>query len=167
MDYLGGPKIKSYAPMMSLVIDVEGKQAALPGDGSQKVVFSYTHDIAKYVAKYVDIPEGQWEESILIACDKKSWKEVLEISERVTGEKFEVTYDTKEKLEAGQATELPNLARMFTYMPREMMMPIIAKLKLIFVEGCLDLDETKAINGRYHDIKPVKVEELIQEGWGV
>ncbi|KFY94348.1 hypothetical protein V500_03321 [Pseudogymnoascus sp. VKM F-4518 (FW-2643)] len=55
LDYWGMPKVKSYLSPTVIIIDVAAGKAAIPGLGSTPVVFTYSVDVAKYVAACLGI----------------------------------------------------------------------------------------------------------------
>ena len=63
-------------------IDIAAKRAAIPGSGDDKVVFTYTKDVAKYVRKMVESTE-KWPTVSHIVGDKVTFNEILETAERV------------------------------------------------------------------------------------
>ena len=55
MDYFGIPHAPSHMPPEVPFIDIAAAKAALPGNGDEnKVVFTYTKDVAKFVRKAIE-----------------------------------------------------------------------------------------------------------------
>ncbi|KIM93965.1 hypothetical protein OIDMADRAFT_35415 [Oidiodendron maius Zn] len=42
---------------ISVIVDVENMKAAIPGDGNTPIVFTYTVDMAKFVAASLELPK--------------------------------------------------------------------------------------------------------------
>ncbi len=83
LDYWGIPKIKTYLSPQTLVLDVAGKKAAIPGTGGKPIVFTYTGDVAKFTAKLLTLEK--WEPVSYIVGDKLSWEEFVKLAEEITG----------------------------------------------------------------------------------
>lgn len=82
LDYWG-PGIKTYLSPMTLVLDVAGKKAAIPGTGDRPIVFTYTGDIGKFTAKLLTLEK--WEPVSYIIGDKLTWNEFVKLAEDVKG----------------------------------------------------------------------------------
>jgi len=80
-------------------VQVDKRRARLALDGSGKVVFTRLQDVAAFVVKALDLPT--WDADTYIVGDCVSFKDVVAMAEEVTGETFEVTYSSKEEIEAG------------------------------------------------------------------
>ncbi|KAL1632507.1 hypothetical protein SLS56_003586 [Neofusicoccum ribis] len=83
MDYYGHPHAPTYLPMMAVGIDVENAVAALPGDGSVPVTFTYSADVGKFVAAALDLP--QWPVESFMAGDKLTFNEMVKLAEKARG----------------------------------------------------------------------------------
>jgi hypothetical protein len=81
------------------------------------------------------------------------------------GTKFDVTYDSMEKLKSGHVTELPGQVSAYQYFPREIFQKVAANFGLWFAEGAFDLKPEKSLNDLFPDIKTQKVSELMEEAW--
>jgi nucleoside-diphosphate-sugar epimerase len=84
LDHYGLPRVKSYMKPFRYVLDFEGRRAAVPGDGSQKVSFLHTADLARYVCALLEA-EGPWPEVSAFVGGVVSWGEFVRLAERVTG----------------------------------------------------------------------------------
>jgi nucleoside-diphosphate-sugar epimerase len=78
------PFIETHLTPMSPVIDMKNNVAAIPGSGDEPVVFSYSLDVAKVVARLLDLP--QWQETTFIVGDKLTWNEFLKLAEDAKGQ---------------------------------------------------------------------------------
>jgi nucleoside-diphosphate-sugar epimerase len=84
LDLYGLPRVKSYMKPFRYVLDFEARRAAVPGDGTQKVSFLHTADLARYVCALVEV-EGEWPEVSAFVGGVVSWGEFVRVAERVTG----------------------------------------------------------------------------------
>lgn len=87
------------------------------------------------------------------------------LGETCSGTKFEVTYDSVDKLQNGQATLLPGDAVIYPFIPAEVMRGVLAAFGLWTAEGALDFQPEKFLNDVFPEIKPMKVREGLQAAW--
>lgn len=166
MDYWGIPVVKSWLVRMPLVfwIDIANNAAAIPGSGNTPAVFTHTTDVARFVAASLDLPK--WEPDTYIFGDRVTWNEFLHWAEDAKGTKFNVAYDSVEKLKLGQTTELPAQVPSYPFFPKEPQQAMAAAFGLWFEHGICDLKPTKAfLNETFPDIKPLKVKEMLDKAW--
>ncbi|KAJ5605150.1 hypothetical protein N7510_010304 [Penicillium lagena] len=83
MDFFGTPHVKSNMGIFAIHIDMASKAAAIPGTGDEKISFTYTYDIAKFVDAALDLPE--WQQSLFCYGDICTYNEVLKLAEKNTG----------------------------------------------------------------------------------
>lgn len=180
LDYWGMPHIKSHMEYMLPAIDIANKVAAIPGTGNEVISFSYTFDVARVVSRLLEL--DTWEETTYIVGDKLTWNNFLRLAEearglftphvaprlrltREIGSKFEVQYDSQEKLSQFQITELPNHKAVYPFFPKEHVQFLFAALGRMMVMGAFDLPIEKALNKRFPDIKMLTVAEMLEETW--
>lgn len=97
--------IDSNVKRTALAIDMDGNAAAIPGDGNYPMYFTHTTDIAKYTNALLGL--DNWEKKYYLVGNEMTWNEVVAIAEEAKGVKFNVAYDSVEKLKTGVMTELP------------------------------------------------------------
>ncbi|KAM5341208.1 hypothetical protein ACJ41O_015317 [Fusarium nematophilum] len=163
LDYWGMPHIKTHLTPTVPVIDIQNKVAAIPGTGDEPVTFSYSLDVAKVVAKLLDVPE--WQETTYIVGDTLTWNEFLKLAQDVRGE-FQVRHDDLDKLSKGQITELPNHVAAYPFFPKEHLQGLYATLEKLMAQGDFELPSEKAVNRQFPDIKMLTVKELLAQTWG-
>ncbi|KAH8667837.1 hypothetical protein BGZ61DRAFT_430086 [Ilyonectria robusta] len=163
LDYWGMPHIKSHMEYMLPAIDIANKVAAIPGTGNEVISFSYTFDVARVVSRLLEL--DTWEETTYIVGDKLTWNNFLRLAEEARGSKFEVQYDSQEKLSQFQITELPNHKAVYPFFPKEHVQFLFAALGRMMVMGAFDLPIEKALNKRFPDIKMLTVAEMLEETW--
>ena len=82
----------------NFVVNCQAGTADYPGDGSGKVVFTDTRDVARFVEKAVGMRE-KWPEEMGMRGDVMSWREVVRVLEEVQGRKFLVRENGVEEME--------------------------------------------------------------------
>lgn len=83
MDYFGLPQVPSYLPPEACFLDIPRASAAVPGSGDDLVVWTYSKDVGKFVARSLDL--GAWPERSIIVGDRMNYKDLIRIVERVRG----------------------------------------------------------------------------------
>ncbi|KAJ9412442.1 hypothetical protein QL093DRAFT_2570532 [Fusarium oxysporum] len=116
LDYWGAPNLKTYLDHLTI-----------------PAVFTYTKDVAKFTAKLLTLEK--WEPVSYIIGDRLTWKEFTQLAEEVTGDKFEITYDSVELLESGKVTELPGHIPVYPFFPKEALQGMLAELGILFDQG--------------------------------
>ncbi|RGP67060.1 isoflavone reductase like irl [Fusarium longipes] len=164
VDFWGSSATKTYLPNAATFIDIPNRKAAIPGSGDVPVTFTFSKDVARYVAAYLDAE--RWEQRTFIVGDKVTLNHMVEIAEEVTGDKFTVTHDSVEMMKKGELTELPGQVRMYNFVPKAVLQSVMAAYGLWVETGGFDLDESKTLNKEFPDIKPVSVRDFLQEAWG-
>ncbi|KAF5008658.1 hypothetical protein FDECE_5070 [Fusarium decemcellulare] len=164
LDYFGTPKVKSYIDDIALFIDMPENTAVIPGSGEVPVVFTHTFDVAKFVAALLDL--AKWPREVHIIGDRLTWNEMLKLAEEVKGVKFNVTYDSVERLESGSMTELPSHQKVYALYPKEQLHYITTAFGLNCERGQANFDPGTAFNKEFPHIKPRTAREVMSEGWG-
>jgi len=165
MDYLGMPKVKSYLTPIVIVLDFQNKVAGIPGSGNTPVIFTTTQDVARFVVASLGLEK--WSEKSIIVGDKKSWNEVLAIAEKTTGTKFQTSYDSVEKLQKGEITELPSHVHVYPFFPKAALQGMFALFGYWFESGDFDYPVTQGtyLNEKFPEIVPTSVDQIITEAW--
>ncbi|GFG20810.1 hypothetical protein IFM5058_10787 [Aspergillus udagawae] len=163
MDYYGLPRVKSYLPPFVFAVDIANNTAAIPGSGDVSVAFTHTFDVAQYVAALIG--EGKWNERSIIIGDKLTWNDLVTLAETTKRTKFDVTYDSEEKLKLFQVTELPSHRPVYPFLPKEQLQHVMAVLGQWSDAGAFNLPEEHTLNKRFPEIKSRSMAELLQEAW--
>ncbi|KAL4952041.1 hypothetical protein BDW69DRAFT_195986 [Aspergillus filifer] len=100
-DYYGRPGSKTQMKHNNVVIDLDHNVAAIPGDGNMPVTFTYTIDLAKVVG------------------DTLIWNDFVSLTEQTVGAKFDVHYDSIEKLKSFEITELSSHRALYENFPKK------------------------------------------------
>lgn len=83
LEYFGMPHVKTYIQQTTFVVDMAGKSASIPGDGKQKMTFTYSLDVAKFVIAALDLPK--WDRDTIVIGDKMTWEEFVKLAEEARG----------------------------------------------------------------------------------
>jgi nucleoside-diphosphate-sugar epimerase len=83
LDYWAQPHIESYLRPSPFALDIEHKEAAIPGDGNSRITFTYSFDVARFVVASLDLEE--WPEQSRIAGDVLTWNEFVLCAEETLG----------------------------------------------------------------------------------
>ncbi|KAH6713224.1 hypothetical protein BKA61DRAFT_608754 [Leptodontidium sp. MPI-SDFR-AT-0119] len=164
-DYFGIPKFKSYMSPLVLVLDIGHRVAGIPGSGDTPVVVTTTTDVGKFVVASLALEK--WSETSFVVGDRKSFNDILAISEKVTGSKFKTSYDSVEKLQRGEVTELPGHVHLYPFFPKPALQGMLAMFSSWFESGAFDFAASGGmyLNEKFPEIIPTNIEQVIQEGW--
>ncbi|KAF2097284.1 NAD(P)-binding protein [Rhizodiscina lignyota] len=171
MDYFGQPYALTYMPSEVPFVDIEACKAAIPGTGEERVVFTHSTDMAKFVSRAIGMKPGSWKEHSWIIGDKVTFHEIVATAEKARGVKFDVAYDPLEKLREGKVTRIPaNDAHIAHYSTEkfdatDVILGMFAGLGTAMALGDLDIKEEDALNANFPDIKTVKLVAFIEKYW--
>ena len=178
LDYWGIPFLKTNMSPDPIAIDVKNRVAAIPGTGEEPVSFTYTYDVARFIAEKM-LPEAQagssnkvpWEDATIVVADRLTWNKFLALVKNVRGGEWQVTYDSDEALADGKLTELPCHIEAYSSdppkQPREMMRAIYTALGRLMAHGIFDVPLEKGTNTRYcASFEMLTVEKMLSETWG-
>ncbi|UPK89359.1 hypothetical protein LCI18_000294 [Fusarium solani-melongenae] len=163
-DYYLMPHAKSYLNMMTAVVDMANNTGTIPGSGNVPVVFTYTQDVARYVAASLTLP--RWSSRTWLVGDKVTWNEVVALAESAKGVRFNVTYDSVKTMKAGRVTALPSHLEMRAIISQEVLEGILSLYGLLFEAGVFNLNPEHTIGQDFPEIKVKTFKQLITEAWG-
>lgn len=162
-DYYLAPPVKSNMTSLTVAVDVTNNVAAIPGSGDVPVVFTYTADVAEFVAASLSLPK--WETKTHLIGDKLTWNELVALAENVKGVKFDVTYDSVVFLKTGKITELPGQRVLYPMFPKEVLQGILSVFGLMFDGGIFNWTPEHTIDQDFPDIKVNKMKDLMARAW--
>ncbi|OGM43846.1 hypothetical protein ABOM_007557 [Aspergillus bombycis] len=165
VDYYGTPLLQSHAHRFPMFIDIANKQAAIPGSGNEPVAFTRLIDIARYVVRALDL--SSWPKESYIIGDRITLREFVQLAEAARGSKFQVTYDSKEDLDAGRLTDLPCYSDFYSALGREAASALFREIGVWMAAGELDVKPSFSLNEAFPDIKPMTVREYLDLSWRV
>ncbi|GKZ38900.1 hypothetical protein AbraIFM66950_011450 [Aspergillus brasiliensis] len=119
---------------------------------------TYSYDLAAYIVKLLDLEE--WPEFSIFAGDDITYNELLKLAEEARGKRFEVVYDSAEKIKEGQVTVPPFLTGYSEEEAQEMTV-LVSRLT---IAGAFDLPKER-MNAMFPDIKPVKMRQFLLDTW--
>lgn len=163
LDYYGFPKVRSYMGNLPRVIDMAGNAAAIPGSGDVPVVFSYSFDVGRFVARMLS--QTSWEKESVIIGDKMTWNDFLVLAEKVKGVKFDVKHDPLATLQKGHSTTLPSQKLLYPHFPQERLEQMCAIFGVLFEKGFFNFKTEGTLNGTFPDIGTKSVKVLLEEAW--
>jgi nucleoside-diphosphate-sugar epimerase len=152
-------------------VDIEACQATIPGTGEERVVWTHTTDVAKFVSRAIAMKPGTWPEHSWIVGDKVTFHQILAAAEKARGVKFKVTYDSLERLRSGKVTPIPaNKAHAALYSTADfdatdLLMTMFAGIGTAMASGDLDIAEADSLNAHFPDIKTIKLAAFIEKYW--
>ncbi|TLD30927.1 hypothetical protein PspLS_02233 [Pyricularia sp. CBS 133598] len=160
LDYYAPLSLKSHMLRVAFGIDLANKKAAIPGDGNALMTFTYTFDVAKFVVASLDLPK--WDELLYCYGEKITWNEFLRQAEEVTGSKFQVAYDSPEKLQKGNVTELPANENPGPFFTKGQLKILLGLWGGFALDGKFDIPTDNALNKIFPDIKIIKVKDVLE-----
>ncbi len=83
------------------------------------------------------------------------------MSDKYSGSKFTVAYDSIEKLERGEITELPSNPAMYPFFPKQLFQQYFGRFGLYVTQGLFDFPEDQTLNKKFPEIKPTTVREML------
>lgn len=162
LDYWGLPYVSSALDARkgtSMFIDLAHNFAAIPGDGDAFMVFTHSADAARFVIAMMDLPK--WPKSAFFAGDRLTLNQFLARAEETMAVKFEVHYDKVEDIRAGRITLPPSVKK---WLPSPEWAPMFSTIAMAYLGGGFDLDMTKCKNDLFPNIKPLKVQDVL-DAW--
>ncbi|KAH7303785.1 hypothetical protein B0I35DRAFT_364368 [Stachybotrys elegans] len=152
-------ELPTYMQPIAFMLDIPNNTAAIPGSGEVPIVFTHTWDVAKFVAAYAEKP--QWDREAYVIGDKITFNELVRLAEEVKHEKFTISYDTIENLIDHKVTELPCYLRIYPFLPKEALLPLIAGIGWLFDKGYFNLKWERTLNEEFKLIKARSITELL------
>ena len=128
------------------VVNMKAGTADYPGDGTFPMCWTDMRDISLFVFRALDLET--WPETLGMRGDVKSFKEIVEIAEKVQGRRWLTSTNLKEELEG----RVDDPGKQFYNQTR-----------LAFLNGMGMVGDE--LNRQFPDIKPLTCEEFIEKWW--
>ncbi|KAL4977588.1 pyridoxal phosphate-dependent transferase [Aspergillus desertorum] len=160
MDYWGMPHVKTNLSPMTIAVDMANCEAAIPGDGNDVIAMTYSYDMARFIARLLETEN--WEEYSVVVGDEITYNRLVEIGERVRGRKFNVLYDSADKVNASAVT-VPTQPEGSGYSKEDLVEATALMDRLVIAKV---FDFPAAVRSKdVEDLGLVKIEELVKEAW--
>lgn len=184
LDYWGIPKLPTNMTPATIVLDIPNNAAAIPGSGDTPLIFTRTTDLAKFVTLMLD--QQKWDPVTHVLGDRVTWNEFLRLAEEVRGKshspstdfdrarvsnktsgtKFTVAYDSVEKLKRGETTELPSQAAAYQFFPKELYQGMGSTFGLWSEDGVMNFTPETSLNEQFPEVEAWKVKDFLEAAWG-
>lgn len=138
-----------------------GRAAAIPGSGDDRISLTYSGDVARFVEAVLGLPRWEGREMVCYGDNRCGLNDVVRLAEEATGTKFSVAFDSVEKLERGEVTELPAHRSLYAVVGKAAVQKRIAMFGLYTVKGMLLLPEEGSLNSMFPHIKTMTVAEIV------
>ncbi|KAF2129549.1 NAD(P)-binding protein [Dothidotthia symphoricarpi CBS 119687] len=162
-DYFGMPHVDTHLSPLVWAVDIAHKMAAIPGStGDEVLSFTYTKDLGKFVVAALSLPK--WEEVSYCYSDNVSLNQLIKNAEEATGSKFKITYDSVEKLQRGEVTELPSNPYSYDYIPKPLLAVVLSRFGLWVVNGVVHIPKEGSLNEKFPEIATTSVKEVV-DAW--
>ncbi|KAK3717011.1 hypothetical protein LTR37_006066 [Vermiconidia calcicola] len=130
----------------NFVVNMKAGTADYPGDGTAPMVLTDMRDISLFVFRALDLEK--WPETLGMRGDVKSFREIVEICEKVQGRKWLTKTNALEEL----AAHVNDPGKKF-----------YNQVRLRLAEGWAMVGDE--LNKEFPDIKPITCEEFIEKWW--
>ncbi|CCF43457.1 hypothetical protein CH063_03078 [Colletotrichum higginsianum] len=160
-DYYGMPHYKTNLQPWTNFVNLEKKWATIPGDGSAKAHYTTSWDVARYVARLMDLEK--WTKVSSICIETLSISEVLALAEKTRGPGFEVVYDDLEKLKSGKVT-LDNVSPDYG-VDQDEAQAMYAKIHYYAATGKYLVPTEDSLTSKFPEIVPKTVAQVMEESW--
>ncbi|KAL4955451.1 pyridoxal phosphate-dependent transferase [Aspergillus filifer] len=163
MDYWGLPHVKSNLEQHIMLVEMENCEAVIPGNGDDIIGMTYSYDMARFIARLLEVDASEWEEFSVIVGDEVSANQLVALGEKVRGKRFSVKYDSVDDVMKGDVTLPSKQPDGLSY--SEEMKEMIALVDRLVVGKCFEFPKGVRMNGRFPDLKLKTIEEVVKEAW--
>ena len=161
MDYWGMPLARTHLQPYTFGISIPDGKAVIPGDGNNVICMTHTQDMANCLVRILDLDE--WPEISVIVGDELTYNQLLAMAEEIRGQKFDVVYDSVEKINTGNVTVPPMPAG--TDYPPEEVQEITALVDRLVINGVFDLPRENRLNNEFYDVRARTMREFLEYTW--
>ncbi|KAG6357402.1 hypothetical protein INS49_013279 [Diaporthe citri] len=149
MDYFGLPKHPEPSETFQLVPQRARAYSML-----------YSKDLARFLDRLINEPE--WQEWSIISGADTCLNELVALAEKITGDKFHVTYDSVADLGKGKSTPMFDDSASYNGMDPA---AISAWIGLSVAQGKMLLPKDGRLNEKFPDVQPKPIERFMTEAW--
>ncbi|KAL4902933.1 hypothetical protein BDW74DRAFT_169207 [Aspergillus multicolor] len=162
MDYWGMPHVKTNLAPMTIAVDMANCEGAIPGEGNDVICMTYSYDMARFIARLLDVEGKEWEEFSVVVGDEVTYNQLVGVGEGVRGRKFNIVYDSVEKVNQGDVT-VPRQPEGNEYSQEDMVEATALMDRLVIGKV---FDFPLAIRAKVGEgLGLVKVEQWVREAW--
>jgi dTDP-4-dehydrorhamnose reductase len=152
MDYFATPQHSNpYLEPMVFGIDINKCTAWFAGTGDEPLNVTLLEDAARIFAAMLDL--DKWEHYSGVVGSRTSWNEIVQLGEKIRGQKFAVKRLTIEEM---LATRNPH--------PTDVLENLHQDAMIHFAQGEVEYQPT--LNECFPQIKLTKIDEFIEKWWG-
>ncbi|KAE8130896.1 hypothetical protein BDV38DRAFT_39282 [Aspergillus pseudotamarii] len=162
LDYYGLPHWRSHLKPWVNAVNVARKWAVLPGDGTTKMNFITSQDMARFVARLMDL--AKWSPVSFIAGQTASFKDILQLAERARGERFSVKNESLDDLRNGRIS-FPEFEETGLESTGQSTEHILALFHFISGTGGYTISSDDLLDTQFPDIKITTAAEVIESSW--
>ncbi|KAI6860979.1 hypothetical protein KC338_g6753 [Hortaea werneckii] len=130
----------------NFVLNLRAGTADLPGDGSAKVAWTEMRDVATFIFRALSLPP--WPEDLNMRGDLRSFREVLEIVQRVQGREFLVRENSVEEMDG---------------LTQEEGKRFYNQVRVALVKEYCDVPDD--LNRMFSDVHPIDCESFVTKWW--
>lgn len=164
MDYLVWPQVPSHLQIQALWVSLAHKMAAIPGDGNNKIVFTHSRDVGRFVEALLGL--NKWDQRYFTSGDRMTLNQVVDTAEEILGCEFARVYDTPDTLSSGKCTLLSPPTDSYTAeyqstVPGNVVY-YIAQLGLLVVEGIADFQPDTSLGQLCPGVRALNVRDALQ-----
>lgn len=76
-----------------------------------------------------------------------------------------MTYDSVQKLQSGEITELPGQVAAYSYFPKQWTQQLFSTFGFWVTEGLFDFPKDRVLNQVFPHLKVTGVREMLQKSW--
>ncbi|KAI9035940.1 NAD(P)-binding protein [Aspergillus affinis] len=162
LDYYGMPYWPTHLKPWTNSVSVAGKWAVIPGDGTSKGSFITSQDMARFVARMMDLPK--WKSLTAIVGEELTFLQITEIAERVRGEKFRVIFESMDNIANGKISfpEFPEADYGFS---DEQWETALAGIHYLAGMDVALVKTDDPLNDHFPELKLTTISEVIESSW--
>ncbi|ORY11781.1 NmrA family transcriptional regulator [Clohesyomyces aquaticus] len=156
---------QTYISPYWVFVDIDHQKCVFPGDGSQPLVLTHSMDLAAYIEHLIGLSAKDWPRESLVASNKLQVRDLASLAKKVTGNDFQVIYDSSEAIHKGLITPLPSnqpvfsdpvKGELFHEVERQVMLSMLSHAHVLPGTDLADL---------FPDVKKTNIEQFFKEGW--
>ncbi|KAK1147810.1 hypothetical protein N8T08_000323 [Aspergillus melleus] len=162
LDYYGMPHWPTHLKPWTNSVSVAGKWAVIPGDGTSKGTFITSQDMAKFVARMMDLQK--WSALTSIVGEELTFLQITEIAEKVRGDKFRIIFESMDSLAKGKIS-FPEFPEADYGLSNEEWENILSKIHYLAGMDVALVKSDDPLNDQFPELKLTTISEVIESSW--